>query len=332
MIRSQGGPSQRTASPSGRSQALKKTRGTRLQDLNRHDETRRRRNEARDMAFVRALYDDLYLLGVFVGDMATIEKYVYNKLGFSAPGYLSKPIPATEIAPLINGASTETYKVLSQLNVLERMDMWDALAIGDYIAFTNARYPGIRTTQEQRQRRLIVNVVGQQSAIKIVRALIPLFNDSTTERYFKEVKVFLSTEALPEDEVKNDKLVVYYDVAPVREDTADYIGDQLVAMIYSTIEHGDVDETITPFYSELIPAISWAEDPMDFVPAISELSFTQSRAKAIALAIRTAESRWRTTGATIDSAEDLMTLIRMAFEIFGIHPALPHRHDPSTAV
>ncbi|GAA1023657.1 hypothetical protein Aple_090490 [Acrocarpospora pleiomorpha] len=330
--REEGGPSQRTRSPSGRSQtlALTKRRGTRLEDMDRQDETRYRLNAARDMAFVQSLYNDLFLDGVLAADTRTVQQDIYRRLGFSALGYLEKAITEAEVFQLIAGAGPGTYNVVNQLMALAGTDIREALKIGDYVSFSNARYPGFRATQEQRQRRLIVNVANQQASIKIMQGLLPLFNDKTVERYFKEVKVFLSTVALPLEDVKNDKLVVYYDVGPVQEDSSDYVGDQLATMIYAMIQPGDVDETITPFYSELMPAVSWAEDALDFAPEFRGLSFTQSRALAIATAMRFADDRWDKTGETVGSAEDLMKLIQMAFMVHGIHPAMPHRHKPST--
>ncbi|WP_155335573.1 hypothetical protein [Acrocarpospora corrugata] len=35
-----------------------------------------------------------------------------------------------------------------------------------------------------------MNVANQQAGIKILRGLLPLFNDKGVEKYFKEVKVF----------------------------------------------------------------------------------------------------------------------------------------------
>ncbi|MEO3854539.1 T3SS effector HopA1 family protein [Acrocarpospora sp. B8E8] len=330
--REEGGPSQRTRSPSGRSQrlALTKRRGNRPEDMDRQDETRYRLNAARDMAFVQALYNDLFVEGILATDMRTVQQDIYRRLGFSALGYLDKAITEAEIFQLFAGAGPGTYNVVNQLMALAGTDIREALKIGDYVSFSNARYPGFRATQEQRQRRLLVNVANQRASIKIVQGLLPLFNDKSVERYFKEVKVFLSTVALPLEDVKNDKLVVYYDVGPVQEDTSDYVGDQLATMIYAMIEPGDVDETITPFYSELMPAVSWAEDALDFAPEFAGLSFTQSRAMAIATALRFADDRWDKTGQTVKSAEELMTLIQMAFMVHGIHPTMPHRHKPST--
>jgi hypothetical protein len=336
MTRQEGGESLRTKSPTGRSQvlALTKRRGTRPQDLDRQDETRHRENAARDLAFIRSLYDDLYVDGAFNGDPDQVQRYIYNKLGFGAPGYLNKPVSEAEIADLVSNSSDQTYTVVNQLKVLQDIDLFDALPTGDYVAFTNARNPVVPDRPpEQRQRRLIVNVADQRAGLKIAKALLPLFNDKHLERYFKQVKVFLSTEPRPDDEVKNDKLVLYYDVAPGEGgDAADVVGDQLAATIYAAIEMGDVDEAITPFYSELTPAVSWAEDPPDFAPGLAGLSFTQTRARAIALAVKTAEAQRQRTGETVDSPEDLLKWVQICFELYGIHPTQPHRHDPSTAM
>ncbi|MBO3746179.1 hypothetical protein J5X84_08905 [Streptosporangiaceae bacterium NEAU-GS5] len=306
-------------------------RGNRPEDRERQDATRQKANAERDRKFVQDLYKDLFVDGRLTMSPGDVSSYVYNKLAFSDPGYLAVPITDDDVANLIIASSGKNFEVLSQLEEMDKIDLRDALEQGDYIALDNKAYPGIHSTQERRERRLIVNVTTQQAALRITHALAPLFDSPDVYQFFKQVKVFVSTQPDSSYHVKNDKLVVYYDLGPERADGTDFVGDRLVDTINGAIGTDDVDETATPFYSELAPAIAWAEDPKDFIPRFSGVSFTKSRAEAIALAVRHAARKAEQSGQTMDNPDDLLGLIQLAFVFYGINPVRPNRHLPSSA-
>ncbi|MBO3752945.1 hypothetical protein J5X84_43445 [Streptosporangiaceae bacterium NEAU-GS5] len=329
-IRVDGGPSQRTKSPVGAPPppGIPKTlnltkRGVAVAPA---DEVRRRENAARDMDFVKDIHAKMFKDGRLVGDPTQVYTYIRDKLGYGPPGYMKTPITREEVAELEAGAEKGGYTVTNQLSVqpTNPVPMDAALAIGDYVGFIRDPLPAQEPGPNRRQRRLAVNVTNQKAALRVTRALLPLFKKPGLEKFFSEVKVFLSTGSNPTTPVKNDKLVVYYGVGPERADAADYVGDQLVDTINGTLKPGDVDDAQTPFYSELTPAISWAEDPQDFIPKSPAESFTESRARAISLAIKHTQK----SQDTFDTPDDLMKLIRLAFTFYGISAAQPHRHLP----
>ncbi|GAA0440864.1 hypothetical protein Acor_12170 [Acrocarpospora corrugata] len=98
--------------------------------MDRQDMTRYRLNAARDMEFVQALYNDLYIEGVLAVDTETLRQRIYARLGFSALGYLGKAITEAEIFQLIAGAGPGTYNVVNQLMAMGGTDIRDALKTG----------------------------------------------------------------------------------------------------------------------------------------------------------------------------------------------------------
>ncbi|GAA1017694.1 hypothetical protein Aple_024510 [Acrocarpospora pleiomorpha] len=278
------------------------------------------RNEDRDKRFYKELYDTWYKKGSLVADPNTLASKIYNMMAVSDVGYLKDALSQKEIEEIYE--ATEAFTIQAQTEDGKYLNVSQALEIGSYIGFLNPDIGEKPTGLNYRQRRIVINLTSQQAAVRATKALGSLSSDKTVFSDLMQFKVFLSATAQPTTEVKNDKIVVYYRVGDQMEGDADYVGDRIVAAVTDALQEGDADETVTPFYSQVSPAISWAEEPVDYIQGLrqsKDQSFTWTRAAVIA-------SLLKGHAEPVRSAEELQRLIEAGLGDFGVMPKKPHRH------
>ncbi|GAA0983757.1 hypothetical protein GCM10009555_056130 [Acrocarpospora macrocephala] len=282
------------------------------------------RNEDRDKRFYKELYDTWYKKGALVADPSTLAAKIYTMMGYSDAGYLKHALSQQEIEEIYE--ATDAFTIQAQTEDGQYLTVSQALEIGSYLGFLNPAHSSGTGEKSAglnyRQRRIVINLTSQQAAVRATKALGSLSADPTVFPDLTQFKVFLSATAQPTTEVKNDKIVVYYRVGDQIEGDADYVGDRIVAAVTDALREGDADETVTPFYSQVTPAISWAEEPVDYIQGLRESkdqSFTWTRAAMIA-------SLLKGHAEPVRSAEELQRLIEAGFGDFGVMPKKPHRH------
>jgi len=195
-------------------------------------------------------------------------------------------------------------------------DIAAILAEGDYFHVHN-RYFTHKEELATNLRRIIVNVTSQSAALAIAAALSGLYGRADVSPWLYEHKLFLTTAANPNDDIKYDKVVVYY-VPQNRLDGEDLIGGVVVSTISAAMPTGAAVDEFGPFYSRIAPGIAWAEDPTAFVKAFAGLSFSQTRIQAVTSVIKTNDH--------IESPEAFLTLVYTTLQSQGIDPTDPHRH------
>jgi len=173
-----------------------------------------------------------------------------------------------------------------------------------------------------RARRIIVNVKTQEAALDVAKRLSDLYQDDEVSPFIREYKVYLSSRPTPAADVKHDKLVVYYALAPGNDDSSDDVGNQIAAAIQQVVKPEDIDTEFAPFYSRVGPGIAWAEEPKYFVDELKG-SFTSTRRDIIAQVIK--------DNPDVASAEAFRVLVDRALETAKVDPERPHRHVAGAA-
>ncbi|MFI7134638.1 T3SS effector HopA1 family protein [Nonomuraea sp. NPDC050153] len=290
------------------------------------DQDRYRLNDNRDKKFVDELYEEWY--DGASGDRrsgtdADTWEDVYGLMGVGSAGYLKKAIDTMEVWDFVRQGQTDGYVVENQgAEDDPPVEFWRGLSGGDY--FRVLKSPSGSLSAEDvrnRSRRLIVNLNSQEAGLRVAKALTPLFKDPTLGDNFSQFKVYLSSKAYPNQPVKNDKMVVYYVVGEDADGSgADAVGDKLISTIDGAIRPGDANISVSPFYSRLTEAVSWAEEAEEYMSVEERQSFTMSRAKVIASVLQ--------DNPNVRDAAELETLIKKAFQDKGIRAEARHRHMP----
>jgi hypothetical protein len=267
---------------------------------------------------------------------------LYNIMGMaSASEYLNSPISEGDFDDLVSmpNSWTKGQAVASQKEMEEytegiiayyagdrptipelpkgkRTSNKDSLTKGDYFHVHNTTYDK-NMNIKGRARRIIVNVKTQEAALDVAKRLSDLYQDDEVSPFIREYKVYLSSRPTPAADVKHDKLVVYYALAPGEDDSSDDVGNKIAAAIQGAVREGDVNEEFAPFYSRVGPGIAWAEEPKHFVDELKG-SFTTTRRDIIAQVIK--------DNPDVTSAEAFKALVDRALETAKVDPERPHRH------
>ncbi|MBO2451669.1 hypothetical protein J4573_31580 [Actinomadura barringtoniae] len=183
-------------------------------------------------------------------------------------------------------------------------------------AHKKGRYEGLGKLA----RRIIVNVKTQEAGLRVADKLYGLMDDDLVSPNMREFKIFLSDQDPPPKGVKNDKLVVYYQLPPgTTDDTVDTVGDKIVATIGDAVTDDDLASDLSPFYARVGNGVAYAEEPKYFVGELDN-SFTETRAQVISDVIK-----------SNDEIPDLATFtakLSTALRDKFIDPDQPHRHLP----
>ncbi len=265
----------------------------------------------KDADFIKGLYPTYYAVkdGARVPDYAAKLKKLYSSLGNAPTGdYLKQGIDTGEFDTFKSG--NDNYHVNPQKNNAGKRP---GLEKGNYFHVHNDNKD---KTLEQKgtARRIIVNIKTQQDAFTLSKGLLDLFKKSSTvSPYIKEFKVYLSN--VRKATVKKDKIVVYYNFN-VKEDSADTVGDAIVAKIESIADENALVDDFAPFYEGVSKGIAWAEEPKHHSALTG--SFTRTRVNVIESVIK--------ANATVASADALVTLVEAAFKAANIDVDNPARH------
>jgi len=183
-------------------------------------------------------------------------------------------------------------------------------------AHKKGRYEGLGKLA----RRIIVNVKTQEAGLRVADKLYGLMDDDLVSPNMREFKIFLSDADPAPKGVKNDKLVVYYQLPPgTIDDTVDPVGDKIVAAIGDAVTDDDLASELSPFYARVGNGVAYAEEPKYFVGELDN-SFTETRAQVISDVIKSNED--------VPDLETFTAKLSTALRDKFIDPDQPHRHLP----
>lgn len=269
---------------------------------------------SKDADFVKGLFPTFYSVadGKRLGAWAAKLGTLYNTLGTGEVGeYLNQPIDTGEFATF--EAGSQDYAVKGQKN--KRTGERPGLEKGNYFHIHN-RNKDKTIEKKGTARRIIVNVKTQKDAFALSNGLLELFDRSSpSSPYIREFKVYLSNAR--KAKIKKDKIVVYYSFN-MKDESADLVGDAIVAKIESLAEENALVDDFAPFYERVSKGIAWAEEPK--YHSKLQGSFTSTRVDVIKSVIK--------SNATVVSAEALLKLVEAAFNAAHIDVDSPARHTP----
>jgi hypothetical protein len=304
------------------------------------DEDRYQANAAATKAALEKVYDAYYDRGNWRGGRAQLDK-LYNMMGVGEPGYLTTAATDADLQELV--AQPDSRVKAQRWSGKEKADKEYAAKLGAYNANPQGKQPPKKPVgpnsnaeaivrgdyfhihnlnheyhkEQERVRRIIVNVKTQQAGLKVARNLGALFQNPEVSPFLREYKIYLSKTANPNERVKHDKLVVYYETRRGSEDSPDSVGDKIVAAIEGAVTPDERGAEFAPFYSRVGPGIAWAEEPKYFVQSLSG-SFTTTRSGIIEKVIK--------DNPTIASKEEFITLVNEALQKAKVDPVTAHRH------
>jgi hypothetical protein len=281
----------------------------RTRTVSESDEKRYETNVADDRAALKRIYREFYDSSGWIRSSKDRPRDVYGVISKGGRGYLKRAISTSEFYSF--AAPNEYYKVESQHYPKNPAR---ALRRGDYFYVINRKYKKQDLTL--RRRRIIVNANTQQAGLRVAKALNELFKDRALAQRFDSYKVYLSSTANPDKEVKYDKLVIYYSLDD--NDAGDTVGDRIIQAIDKAVPPRDRTDKFAPFYSRIGDGVAWAEEPGYFIKNTKGISFTESRANIIEDVIKR-HPRIRDFG-------EFGSLVAEAFERGGVDPDRPHRH------
>ncbi|MCK2219983.1 T3SS effector HopA1 family protein [Actinomadura sp. ATCC 31491] len=242
-----------------------------------------------------------------------VKRRLYSFMGKGGPGYLTQAVTKGEFDTLVNqGKVGKDYTVQAQDSSVTN-DV--ALAKGDYFHVISEHYTGSKADRQATARRIIVNVKDQRAALAASHALAALFTDRSLDPYFRSFKVYLSATPDPNQKVKYDKLVVYYQRPP--GNGPDTVGDQITGALKKAVPETDRDPKVSAFYAILAPGLAWAQEPKYYLKNVQG-SFTESRRDIIAKVIE--------DNPAVTDENAFAVLVEDAFQKAGVDPRAPHRH------
>jgi hypothetical protein len=284
-------------------------RSPRLGDGDWHREV----NAQRDMRFIQDLYARYYKgNGARRALPEHLRDAIYVLMGESVTDYFRDPVTVDDLQAFLEETGGKFRLYPQKPNLLPE----EALKDGDYFHVENTDHRFPSDTPFFRLRRLVVNYRSQRTGLHLARHLTPFFAHSVVGQYFTKFKMLLMSTARSSVSDKNDKMVLYYYLGHDLGDQRDWVGDLLTASITGNLPDGEGDMSVSPFYSRITNAVSWAEDPSDY--GYGNVSVTMHRRDIVQKVIEVNDQ--------VESADELARLVFSAFEEYGVPPSARHRH------